>query len=82
MNKRILSLFLAIVMVLGVVSPAFAAGFTPRNHLQKAAESELIEENGKLKAKLSLPKTEKREARPMMHVMVNSSRKTPPRNGA
>ena len=69
-------------MVLGVVSPAFAAGFTPRNHLQKAAESELIEENGKLKAKLSLPKTEKREARPMMHVMVNSSRKTPPRNGA
>ncbi|MEF3317887.1 stalk domain-containing protein [Peptoniphilus grossensis] len=82
MNKRILSLFLAIVMVFGVVSPAFAAGFTPQNHLQKAAESELIADNGKLKAKLSLPKTEKREARPMMQVLVNRSRKTPLRTGA
>ena len=82
MNKRILSLFLAIVMVFGVVSPAFAAGFTPQNHLQKAAESELIADKGKLKAKLSLPKTEKREARPMMKVLVNRSRKTPLRTGA
>ena len=82
MNKRILSLFLAIVMVFGVVSPAFAAGFTPQNHLQKAAESELIADKGKLKAKLSLPKTEKREARPMMKVLVNRSRKTPLKTGA
>ena len=63
MNKKILSLFLAIVMVLGAVSPAFAAGFTPLNNPEKASESELIEENGKLKAKLSLPKTEKRKTR-------------------
>ena len=69
-------------MVFGVVSPAFAAGFTPQNHLQKAAESELIADKGKLKAKLSLPKTEKREARPMMKVLVNRSRKTPLRTGA
>lgn len=69
-------------MVFGVVSPAFAAGFTPQNHLQKAAESELIADNGKLKAKLSLPKTEKREARPMMQALVNRSRKTPLRTGA
>ena len=69
-------------MVFGVVSPAFAAGFTPQNHLQKAAESELIADKGKLKAKLSLPKTEKREARPMMQVLVNRSRKTPLRTGA
>ena len=63
MNKKILSFFLAIVMVLGAVSPAFAAGFTPLNNPEKASESELIEENGKLKAKLSLPKTEKRKTR-------------------
>ena len=69
-------------MVFGVVSPAFAAGFTPQNHLQKAAESELIADKGKLKAKLSLPKTEKREARPMMKVLVNRSRKTPLKTGA
>ena len=72
MNKRILSLFLAIVMVFGVVSPAFAAGFTPQNHLQKAAESELIADKGKLKAKLSLPKTEKRPVRFMAMAMAKS----------
>ena len=66
MNKRILSLFLAIVMVLGVVSPAFAAGFTPRNHLQKAAESELIEENGKLKAKFVVPQRQQVQKRSMV----------------
>ena len=72
MNKRILSLFLAIVMVFGVVSPAFAAGFTPQNHLQKATESELIADKGKLKAKLSLPKTEKRPVKFMAMAMAKS----------
>ena len=70
MNKKILSLFLAIVMVLGAVSPAFAAGFTPLNNPEKASESELIEENGKLKAKLSLPKTEKRKVRSMARAVA------------
>ena len=59
-------------MVLGMVGPAFAAGSTPPDDPKKAAESELIEENGKLKAKLSLPKTEKRPVRFMAMAMAKS----------
>ncbi|VFB17044.1 Endo-beta-mannanase [Urinicoccus massiliensis] len=81
MNKKILSLFLAIVMVLGMVGPAFAAGSTPPDDPKKAAESELIADKGKLKAKLSLPKTEKREARPMIQASANSVKKAPLRTG-
>ena len=67
MNKltksRLLSFLLAIVMIFGTVSPAFAAGLeAPLDTLQNA-ESELVSENGKLRAKLVVPKKQQVQTR-------------------
>ena len=69
MNKtkksRLLSFLLAIVMILGSASPAFAAGLEAPNGTLQKAESELVSDNGKLRARLVVPRKTQVQTRSM-----------------
>lgn len=55
-KNRLTSLLLALVMILGTVSPAFAAGFRGSIEPSQKLESELVSKNGKLRGRLVAPK--------------------------
>ena len=55
-KNRLTSLLLAVVMILGTISPAFAAGFRGLPESNQKFESELVSKNGKLQGKLVAPK--------------------------
>ncbi len=55
-NSRLLSFLLAMVMIFGTISPAFAAGLEAPIDSVQNVESELISENRKLRARLVAPK--------------------------
>ena len=62
-TKRLLPFLLAMVMIFGTISPAFAAGFDGSNEPVQKTESELISKNGKLRAKLVVPKRQQVQRR-------------------
>ncbi|WP_055078290.1 hypothetical protein [Lagierella massiliensis] len=55
-KNRLTSLLLALVMILGTISPAFAAGFRGLPESNQKYESELVSKNGKLQGRLVAPK--------------------------
>ncbi len=65
-TKRLLPFLLAMVMIFGTISPAFAAGFDGSNEPVQKTESELISKNGKLRAKLVVPQEPKVQKRFMV----------------
>ena len=65
-TKRLLPFLLAMVMIFGTISPAFAAGFDGSNEPVQKTESELISKNGKLRAKLVVPQKAKVQKRSMV----------------
>ena len=65
-TKRLLPFLLAMVMIFGTISPAFAAGFDGSNEPVQKTESELISKNGKLRGKLVVPQEPKVQKRFMV----------------
>lgn len=64
-TSRLLSFLLAIVMVFGTLSPAFAAGLEAPLDTLQSSESELVSENGKLRARLVVPSNVQVQTRSM-----------------
>ena len=60
MNKltksRLLSFLLAMVMIIGTISPAFAAGLEDPFEPEQRVETELIARDGKLRGRLVVPR--------------------------
>ncbi|MDU7152015.1 MAG: hypothetical protein E6312_08065, partial [Peptoniphilus grossensis] len=65
-TKRLFTFLLALVMIFGTISPAFAAGYDASKNIVQKTESELISKDGKLRAKLVVPQEPKVQKRSMV----------------
>ena len=62
-TKRLFTFLLALVMIFGTISPAFAAGYDASKNIVQKTESELISKDGKLRAKLVVPQKQQVQTR-------------------
>ena len=65
-TKRLFTFLLALVMIFGTISPAFAAGYDASKNIVQKTESELISKDGKLRGKLVVPQEPKVQKRSMV----------------